>query len=81
VTFLLLLQKSKTSGSKLQSVHTDFNPMDVTLQQLESNLQKEHGKWLANEEDQMRQKSSESWMFIGDKNTIFFFSFSFCCQN
>ena len=37
-------------------------------------MQDDPGKWLANEEDQWRQKSRESWMQLGDKNTKFFYT-------
>jgi len=47
---------------------------NVQFQIEELALHDDLGKWMANEEDQRRQKSRESWMHLGDKNTKIFYS-------
>ena len=61
---------------RLKEVHEelDKDPGNVQFQIEELALQDDLGKWLANEEDQWRQKIRESWMQLGDKNTKFFYS-------
>jgi len=60
----------------LKEVHDKLgtDPINIQLQKEDLKLQDELGTWLANEESQMRQKSRESWMHLGDKNTRFFYS-------
>ena len=54
---------------------------NTQLQREELDLQEELGIWLANEENQWRQKSREPWMHLGDRNTKFFYSVVKARQN
>ena len=50
------------------------DPTNVQYQNEELNLQEELGSWLGKKEVQWKQKSTESWMHLGDRNTKFFHS-------
>ena len=49
-----------------------IEPLNFHLQREELELQANLSTWLAHEENQMREKSRESWLQLGDKNTKFF---------
>ena len=59
---------------QLKRVHEKLgnDPINIQLQKEELELQ-EVGTWLTNEASQIRQKSTVSWMHLGDKNTRFFY--------
>ena len=56
------------------SLQIDSN--NIQLQQQEQNLKFNLKTWLAHEEEQIRQKSRENWLALGDKNSSFFHSAS-----
>jgi len=61
---------------KLEKLHNDMgsDPLNFLFQQEELKLQADLAVWLAYEEKQMKQKSRESWLQLGDRNTKFFYS-------
>jgi len=59
---------------QLKDVHTRLSqdPVHIGHQQEEARLQKELGGWLSLEEKEIRQKSRESWLELGNRNSKFF---------
>ena len=66
----------KCLREKLAQVHQSLqlNPCDGDAERKESLIQGELNHWLANKEEEIRQRSRESWLHLGDKNTKFFFT-------
>ena len=75
-SFDTLEAKLKQIRDQLEKVHDIFgsDPMNNQLHEEELELQASLNTWLAHEENQMRQKSWETWLQLGDRNTKFFYS-------